>query len=85
MRDEIAAISVCKKVGLDSDSSYFECAFVLQCITKWEGISSVTIDHILDLHRSDAQKLRLELAKLEALDGQGGEENAAKNLSGGEA
>ena len=80
--EKAAAEKAASGAGFGAQSSYFACAMIAQCITEWQGIASVTIDHVLDLYRADVLKLQGALAELEAAD-----ENAeaSKNSRGGEA
>jgi len=68
MRDEATAELAATKAGFGSQSSYFACAMIAQCVTQWIGIASVTVDHVLDLYRSDVLLLQNALAELEAQD-----------------
>jgi|SRR5690554_4919817 len=81
MRDEAAAELAATRAGFGSQSSYFSCAMIAQCISQWDGIASVTVDHILDLYRTDVLMLQNALAALEAEDI---EVQASKNSPSGE-
>jgi hypothetical protein len=68
MRDEVVAEREANEAGFDAGSAYFECAFIAQCVTSWGGIVDVKTNHVLELHRLDAQALREEIGRLETVD-----------------